>query len=166
MPNYIEYFLNTRSDVAQFECITISHPDFTKEYNVVRNFVGDLTVTLENAEQQTFEYYPIDVKPLSSRDDLDQTLQINFGDLGELLPKEVDAVASSDGFSTKPTIIYRSYRSDYLSAPLVGPTQLEINNLVFSEKGATFEAKAPSLNVSRTGEIYSYDRFSMLRGFL
>jgi hypothetical protein len=29
-----------------------------------------------------------------------------------------------------------------------------------------FEAKAPSLNVNKTGELYTFDRFPMLKGFL
>jgi hypothetical protein len=66
----------------------------------------------------------------------------------------------------KPTVTYRTYRSDDLSAPMFGPVVMEIQAIAMTRQGSSFEAKAPSLNVSRTGETYTIDRFPGLRGFL
>ena len=96
---------------------------------------------------------------------LDQSFTISLGDLGEILPAELDAVATADGFDEKPVLIYRTYRSDVLTAPLFVIT-LEVESFTFNEQGAVFEAKAPSLNINKTGETYTFARFPMLRGFL
>ena len=166
MSNYAEFFLKSKSSVVQLETLEIFHPDFTKVYRVVRNAVQGATVALENGSTATFEYHPLSIENAGVRDDLDQALTINLGDLGEVLPKELDEVSSNDGFGTKPTVVYRTYRSDDLSRPLFGPVALEVTSFAFNREGSTFEAKAPLLNVNKTGELYKLDRFPMLRGFL
>lgn len=166
MSIYSEYFLNSSSSVVQLELIEISHSAFTQSYFVVRNATNGVTVTLEDGSSQEFEYYPLKVTPLGSRDDLDQAIRITLGDLGEILPKEIDAVSNSVGFIEKPIVKYRAYRSDDLSEPLIGPWILEVTTFNFNREGSTFEAKAPSLNINRTGEAYKIARFPMLRGFI
>ena len=166
MTTYAEFFLNSKSSVVQLETLEISHPNFTKVYRIVRNAVQGISTKLENGSYATFDYYPLKIENAGVRDDLDQSLTINLGDLGEVLPKELDEVSSNDGFGVKPTVIYRTYRSDDLNRPLFGPVTLEVSTFAFNREGSTFEAKAPSLNINKTGEIYSLDRFPMLRGFL
>lgn len=164
--SYAEFFLNSRSSVVQLELMEISHPNFTKVYRVVRNAVKGITVTLETSASATFDYYPMRIENNGSKDDLDQSLTITLGDLGEVLPKELDSVASADGFSVKPVVTYRTYRSDDLTSPLFGPVILEVESFAFNREGSTFTAKAPSLNINKTGELYNLERFPMLRGFL
>lgn len=166
MSQYSEFFLNSKSSVVQLELLEIYHPDFTQTYRVVRNCTDGVTVTLENATVETFDYYPLKITSTGSREDLDFGLQIDFGDLGEVLPVELDAVSSAAGYGTKPTITYRAYRSDDLTAPMLGPYELEVTSFNFNREGASFEAKAPSLNVNTTGELYKIERFPMLKGFL
>lgn len=164
--NYASYFLNSKSSVVQLELLEISHPNFTQTYRVVRNAINGVTVTLEDASVRTFNYYPLRIESLGTRDNLDFGIKIDFGDLGEVLPLELDAITTSSGFNVKPMVRYWTYRSDDLTKPLFGPLILEVKNFNFNETGATFEAKAPSLNLNRTGETYRIDRFPMLRGFL
>lgn len=166
MTTYAEFFLNSKSSVVQLETLEISHPNFTKIYRVVRNAVQGVTVKLETGQSADFTYYPLKIENNGNRDDLDQSFTINLGDLGEVLPRELDEVSANDGYGIKPTVIYRTYRSDDLSRPLFGPVVLEVETFAFNREGSTFEAKAPSLNVNKTGEIYKLDRFPMLRGFL
>jgi hypothetical protein len=166
MGNYTEFFLKSKSSVVQLETLEISHPDFTKVYRIVRNAVEGVTVTLETLQSASFDYYPLQIENAGVRDDLDQAIKINLGDLGDVLPKELDEVSSNNGFGTKPIVIYRTYRSDDLSRPLFGPVTLEVSSFAFNREGSTFEAKAPSLNINKTGETYKLDRFKMLRGFL
>lgn len=171
MSEYTEYFLNSKSSVVQLELLEITHPSFTKPYRIVRNAIRGVTVTLEgtapgNGASVHFDYYPLKITPNETRDNLDCAFNIEVGDLGEVLPIELDAVSAADTFETKPTVIYRTYRSDDLTKPLFGPLILEIGEINFNDTGAVFEAKAPSLNVSQTGEIYSVSRFPMLRGFM
>jgi len=166
MSEYSEFFLNAGSNVAELELLEISHPNFTQTYYIVRNAVNGVTVTLEDDSTQEFEYYPLQITPVGSGDDLDQVLQIQLGDLGGILPQELDAVSVAGTFGTKPVLKYRTYRSDDLSAPLYGPITLEISALTFKKEGAAFEAHAPRLNNTATGELYVTSRFPTLRGFI
>jgi hypothetical protein len=100
------------------------------------------------------------------REDLDFGIDVTFGDLGQVIPNELDAVRAANGFTEKPIVKYRTYRSDLLTTPLYGPVKLEIKEFAFNREGAKFTAKAPSLNINQTGEIYTLNRFPMLRGFL
>lgn len=166
MPNYAEFFLNSKSSVVELETLEISHSAFSQTYFIVRNATQGITVQLENSDSQFFEYYPLRITPLGSKDDLDQVIGIDLGDLGEIVPTELDRVAAANKFDEKPVVKYRAYRSDDLTAPLLGPFVLEISNFAFNDEGCSFEAKAPSLNVNATGEFYKVARFPMLRGFV
>lgn len=166
MSNYSAFFLNTPSSVVQLELLEISHPSFTKVYRIVRNAINGVTVTLEDSSVHTFDYYPLQITPTTASDDLDQALKIDLGDLGQVLPTELDAVAAAANFKVKPTCKYRAYRSDDLTAPLLGPLSFVISEISFTKQGASFNAGAPKLNISSTGEIYSMDRFPGLRGFI
>ncbi len=164
--SYAEFFLNSRSDVVQLELIEISHSSFSQTYRIVRNARKGVTVTLETAEVAFFSYYPLRIESNTTKDDLDQSFTITLGDTGDVLPDELDNVASASTYDEKPSLVYRTYRSDVLTTPLFGPVGLVIESFGFNRQGATFTAKAPSANVNKTGEIYSLERFPMLRGFL
>lgn len=161
------YFLNSKSSVIQIELVEITHPAFSKTYRLARNAVKGITVTLETGGSAFFEYYPMKITPKTARDDLDSGIGITFGDLGEVLPQELDRVMNySGGIDIKPVVKYRIYRSDDLSAPIYGPLVLTVDTISFDRQGSTFEAKAQSVNLTRTGDIYSLARFPALRGFL
>lgn len=163
----LTYFLNSKRDVVAFECLEISHPSFTQVYRRVRNSRAGVTVTLEDGiTQATFDWYPMTITEMNDSSDLDNGIRIAFGDLGEVLPKELDAVTLADTMAIKPTILYRVYRSDDLTEPMIGPLVLEATNFSFTREGASFEASAPYVNRNRTGETYNLTRFYTLRGFL
>lgn len=166
MSDYSEFFLNSLSSVVQLELLEIYHPNFSKTYRLVRNAVEGVTVTLEDLTEETFEYYPLKITPDSPRDNLDFSIDVQMGDLGEVLPKELDNVAAVDAFNIKPTVRYWIYRSDDLSAPLIGPFNLEVSALSFNRDGCSFSASAPNVNLKSTGEIYELARFPMLSGVL
>lgn len=159
-----DFFLNSKSRVAQLECLEISHPNFSKTYYVVRNATLGVTVKHEDGVYHAYEYYPLQIVQNGDADDLDQGFSISLGDLGEIIPDEVDSVRSANGFGTKPTCKYRAYRSDDLDHVLMGPTFLEIKTFSFTREGCTFAATAPKLNVNTTGELYDLTRFDPLRG--
>lgn len=166
MTTALDYFLDSRSDVILYELLEIRHPNFTQSYFIVRNNRDGLTVTLEDSTTQTFDYYPLQIQDQGDSADLDNGFQINLGDLGQVLPIELDAVTTADGMATKPVVIYRAYRSDDLTAPTIGPIDLEVTSLSFAREGASFVASAPYVNQNKTGESYNLTRFYMLRGFL
>ena len=164
---YINFFLNPQSSIAELELLELTHPDFSTVYRIVRNAVDGVTVTLETGAIEFFDYYPLAIEASTVREDLDYIINLKVGDLGEIIPNELDLVANAaNGFQVKPLLKYRSYRSDDLTAPMFGPLNLEVTEFNFVKDGAEFEAKAPLLNINRTGEVYTLDRFPMLRGFL
>lgn len=168
--SYSQFFLNCSSSIIQLDLIEISHPLFSQIYRIVRNAIAGVTVTLEDLTVQTFAYYPIALSPSGSYNDMDQTLQVSFGDLGQVLPQELDRLISPPGSIpgtyTKPTLKYRTYRSDDLSGPLAGPFIFDINNIAFKKEAATLQCSAQRLNLTTTGEVYDMDTFPMLKGFL
>lgn len=166
MSKYSEFFLNSKSSIVQLELLEISHSQFTKVYRVVRNAVDGVVVNTESAVSVPFEYYPLKITLGEERENLDFYLKIELGDLGELVENELSNIYKNDAFAEKPSVIYRTYRSDDLTTPLYGPVRLEITTLSYNKQGLVFEAKVPSLNISKTGEIYKPDRFPMLRGFI
>jgi hypothetical protein len=166
MSAYASFFLNSPSSVVHLECIAISHPGFTKPYYLIRNAVGGITVTHEDLTVVTYQYYPLSITRTGASDDLSQSLKIDLGDLGQVLPQELDHVSFTNTFNVRPTLQYRVYRSDSLNAPLYGPITYQITNITFNKTSTTLEAEAPQLNTSGTGELYSLSRFPMLAGFL
>ena len=166
MSDYTEFFLNSNSSVVQLELLEISHSLFSKVYRIVRNAVNGVTVTHETSVAYEYSYYPTKIESKGVRDDLDNAIQITVGDLGMVIPNELDLVSAGNGYSEKPKCTYRTYKSNNLAGPLFGPLKLEIDAFAFNKEGATFLARAPSLNVNKTGELYLLERFPMLRGFL
>lgn len=167
MTDYVGFFFNSPSRVVGLQTFEISHPNFSQTYYFVRNATKGLTANLETGATVFFQYYPAKIENASDVGDLDFSLKISFGDLGELLPAELDRIREAGATGIKPVVKYRDYRSDDLSAPMNGPLTLEIKQISFNEEGATFEAKAPSLNINRTGISYALSGpFRTLRGFL
>lgn len=166
MPSFAEYILGSKSKIVQYELLEISHPNFTQTYYKVRNARDGVTVTLETSEEQTFDFLPMNIKSVGSSFDLDTGFNIDFGDLGEVITTEVDAIMSADGMETKPTVVYRAYRSDDLTEPMLGPLTFEAKTFSFAKEGASFQAAAPYVNLNRTGQLYSLTVFPMLAGFV
>lgn len=165
MTDAVDYFLNATPNVVALDTLEIAHSAFSKTYYLVRNAADGLTAFLEDGVEMVFEYVPMNVRKLASSNNLDQSIGIDLGDLGEILPLELDRVREQDGFSEKPIVSYRQFRSDDLAGPMDGPFDFETKTFSFNQEGASFEASAVGLNDFKTGEIYSITRFPM-RGFL
>lgn len=166
MSLYSDFFLNSKSRVVQLEMLEISHPSFSKVYYIVRNATLGITVRHENGVNRKYQYYPCKIEQNSDSDDLDQGFKISVGDLGELIPDEVDRVNAANTAAVKPKVVYRSYRSDDLLNVMYGPLVLEVKAFSFTPDGASFQANAPQLNINSCGEIYDLVRFDPLRGTL
>jgi len=163
---YAEFYLGSRRAVVQLDCFEISHPSFSQVYYIVRNACNGVTVLHEDLVSHDYVYYPLKLQRTGAADDLDSTIQITLGDLGELVSNEIDRVRAANTFSTRPTVKFRQYRSDNLEAPMWGPFIFEAPSFQMSRDGTVFTAQAPQLNVLTTGQTYSMDRFPMMRGFL
>lgn len=167
MSDYSQFFLASPRSVAELELIEISHPSFSKTYRIVRNKFDGVTVYHEGAGSPTsYDYYPCNITRSGVLADLDSSLNIDLGDLGDIVSAEIDATRAAGTMTTKPTVKFRTYRSDTLSAPLNGPLVYEIKNVALTPQGTSFTAQAQSLNAVVTGEYYTITNFPMLRAFL
>lgn len=164
--DYVTYFLASRSSAVQYDTLELSHPNFTRTYFVVRNKTSGLTATLETGDEVEFEYVPMRIRGTDVRENLDYGVSVIFGDLGEILQRELDAVRAANGTTEVVNAVYRTYSSENLSSPLFGPIELIVKQISFSREGATFDAGVPALNDTGTGEKYDPDRFVPIKGFL
>lgn len=162
--DYVDYFLNSKSNIGQLDTIEISHPSFERTYYLVKNHLKGFDAVLENGSTVFFEYCPMQVGLGTVKDDLDQTIDVTLGDVGEIVGRELKKIRNNRDTTIKPTFIYRTYRSDDHNRIMYGPITLSIADFQILPSGCSFQAKADSLNVVKTGEIYDLDRFPMLRG--
>lgn len=166
MSTYTAYYLNTPPTVVELELLEISHPRFSKTYRIVANSTEDVIVFHEGgAGPFTYSYFPLEIRRLGTQNDLDQTLRVSLGDLGLVLPLEIDAVLQANAMLTKPLLKYRTYDHRTLTVPLFGPSVHEITSVNFNKTGASFEAASPKLNITRTGKLYEPIKFPMLIAF-
>lgn len=167
MSELSEFFFTAPPAVVRLQLLEISHPNFSASYKVVRNAVGGVAVIHEDASgPHTYDYFPMEIRTMGSTGSMDQELEVTLGDLGEILPQELDNVREANGMQTKPTVIYREYSSADLLEPLFGPFTLLVNSIAFNKTGCIFTAKPVAFNRGRTGEVYDVGRFPMLRGFV
>lgn len=163
---YLDYFLSSNVSVVEHETFELSHPDFSQTFYFTRNDITGLTATLENSQEVRFEYLPLEIRPDTTKADLDNGLTIEFGDLGEILPSQLDLITVANSFFTKPTLVYRIFRGDDLQNVLYGPITLQVETIGFTKDGATIKANVPRLNLTRTGLIYRLTEFVTMRGYL
>lgn len=163
---YIDFFLKRKVSVGGLDTIELSHPNFSQVYYLTRNHLKGFVANIDENTQVTFNYCPMRISKSAIKDDLDASVEINLGDVGQYLAKEIQNVEAVNGFEIMPTLIYRVYRSDDLSRPLYEPIVLEVDDVKYTREGSLITAKAPSLNVVGTGEKYDLKRFKMLKGVL
>lgn len=163
---YVDFFLNSSSDVIQLELFEVTHPDFSQPYRYVRNQRGGVTVTLPVDGSTFFDYRPVRIRRSREGGDLLQAITIDLGDPGEVFGAEIDRLVAAGTMTTKPKLRYWVYRSDDLAVPLLGPLNYEVVNVSAKGGYVTAEAQAPEKNASRTGELYTFSRFPMLRGLI
>lgn len=168
MDIYKSFFLNSSSGVVPLECVEISHPDFSVPFRFVKNDTEGVTVKHESAGPDvTYEYQPMSTQRSTVTNDLDQKLNLTIADVDDELIKSVVSARLGTNWKIRPSIRWRLYRDDDLTAPMVSLQTLEIATLSKDNSGnCTFDAQAPELNSVKTGEIYSLERFPLLRGMI
>lgn len=182
MSLYTEYLFGSSQVVAELDLLEIQHFRFNPTiFRLVRNYslhelsVDDVfgvpkrgvIVTHEGpAGPFEYEYVPMKIERLGSGNDLDQAIRVTIGDVGQILPQQLERLSDFNAMQEKPIVRYRSYRSDVLTAPLtVAPLIMEIKRIAFNKEGCSFEAVAPYLNSTRTGILYDRVNFPTMKSF-
>lgn len=169
MATFEEFFLARKSNIARLELLEFSHPSFSETYRIVRNALTGVVVDLpapDNEPGAAFRFFPVRIQRDGQNGTMDSKLNITFGDLSDVIPKEIERIITDDSFDVAPKVRYWVYRSDDLTAPIYGPVNFEITALPYTKEGFSATASAPLIATTGTGEIYALERFPMLRGFL
>lgn len=164
--SYADYFLSSPASVVELELFEITHPALSAPYRIVRNQREGVSVQLPFEAEAFFAYRPVTIRREGSRDDLSQGLSIDLGDPGLVLPDEMDRIIAADATREKPLLRYWTFRSDDLSVPLEGPLDFEVTSISTKGANTTLKVGAPERNQSGTGQLYTFNRFPMLRGFI
>lgn len=113
MSELSDFFFTSPPAAVRFQLLEIYHPSFSTTYRLVRNATGGVYVEHENEEFPTFyQYIPMRLEEIGSDNSMDQSLEVTIGDLGELIPTELELASSANTLHIKPTLTYREYRSD------------------------------------------------------
>lgn len=162
LQKYEEYLLNNKSGERIIEVVTLSHSSFDDSFNLVKEPSG-VTVTFEDGSVVECEGVNMDIKRSSSGDDLDEKFGFSFSDENGRIQEQANKIPLD---SDEVIVVeYRLYIASDLTAPAIGPNRLEGVTVSYELGRATIHAEQPSLTSSRTGDIYTYERFPMLKAF-
>lgn len=142
------------------DTIELSHSLFSKTYYLTRELAG-IIANIEGGAAKAFIGSNIEITLNSTKSDLDQNFSFTIQDLENVLDDELENIPLDN--TEDIVLTYRGFISSDLSEPAEGPIALETIG-VSQEKGRfTIAAGAPQLNWNKTGVIYSYDDWPMLR---
>lgn len=156
----VDYFLKAKKTEILYDTLEISHSAFSQVFYLVRNSRFGLT-----AGGVDYTYCPMGLRRAGSSANLEQMMELTIGDMGKILYPEYIRAVKADGMREKPVCIYRGFRSTNLSEPIYY-AELAINDAVLVRNGAQFTIAAPTTNTTGTGEVYSIQRFPMLRAYM
>lgn len=160
MSNYASFYLDAPGSIVQLECIEISHPSFSQVYRYVRNDEDGII-----AGGNAYLYQPMSIKRNNVTNDLEQTSSITFADMDDALAKAVKSIQTSKWPRQRPKFVMKIFRDDDLDQPMDQLQTLEIPTVSKDSEGLmTFDAQAPELNSSRTGLLYNFKDYPLLRG--
>lgn len=144
---------------TSFETIYISHSKISKTHYLVFNNVP-LTAKLVTGEEVTF--LPANITPTNAQNsnDLDQQASFTIADENNELDDELDRIPLGD---TEDIVIgFGVYVSTALDAPAEF-IEYTVKSIPHKLGAFTLQCGAPNLNQNETGEVFSFDRFPMLR---
>lgn len=146
------------------ECIEISHSKWPAILRYVINSSEPMVLTHENGQAFEYVYAPISITRSSEEDTLEQELSFSLGDVGETVPLLIDLIIHDEEIEL-PLVSYRAYLIGQYDSPIFVARDLELENVTRDWKGTQGDSKAPGLNDSGNGEVYSASTDPSLIGF-
>jgi len=159
-----EFLASAPQTKYMIEVVSIAHSALTQTYHLWKE-QSEGAVIDEDINTLIVQPTNLNVALAGSPDNLDQkfTISIDTTDAENVLRKELDRIALDT--TEKIILTYRVYLSDDLTEPQA-VQRLQVESITYTRGVASLSAIAPKLNVTRTGELYTFSRFPMLRGFL
>lgn len=164
MPDF-DFWLNGDPTDVRLHLVEITHPSFSKPWRIVQNWADGITVQHEDELFYDYEYVPMTIEKGASSDNLDQSLTIGVGDLGEDFPKELKALRAGEYSKIRPTVNYREYNLSDLTKVQVSALGLELAENNPKPEGAVFTCRAKQMNLTATGESYNTRDYPTMKGF-
>lgn len=155
------FYLNVSGAVSEINCVEISHPNFKFFFQSFDE--DDIRIKHEDGTEHTYEYLPMQIDRSNVSNDLEQAVKMTIADHDDTLINAYESLIDSVPVLFKQ----RTYRDDNLSFPILIIQTLHITSMSKDSKGSvTFDAKAQELNSVKTGDVYSFERFPMLKGVI
>lgn len=152
----------------EFRTIEIHHPDFSETLRFVRDY-EDQTLTLESTAPRDpstavlFTALSMEIKEPGETQDVEQVLQVSLGAVGNEVQDQVDQITTGNTFEPIE-LIYRKYYSGDIGEPVL-VIQLSCSVLQFNGySSVSFTAEDVDFANSRSGELYTLERFPTLEG--
>ena len=164
MTNLTEFHLDSSPAVVLLECIEVKHSLWPSPLRYVTNHADGITVKHENGQSYVYEFMPLQINKGNTSDNLDQSLRITVGDLGQVVPQLVKLIRDANSVE-RPKVTYRAYMSSNLESPTHIVDGLEVEAMSRDHQATTFDAAAQRLNSVGTGRLYTVDEFPSLKGF-
>ena len=166
-----DFHLDSAPSIALLETIEATHSTWPEPMRIVTNHENGFHARNELGQFIHYHFAPLIVNKGSVSDDLDQSLNITLGDLGEILPPLIKKIREAES-DEMPTITYRAYAFDAASMSLVKETPIDIikglpvQTMSRDHQGTTFEARTNSKNAVVTGRLFTPNDYQDLRGLL
>lgn len=164
MSDLDKFHLDATPSVVMLELIEISHPLWPQPLRYVTNHADGVTVRHEDGLVYSYEFMPVQINKGANSDDLDQTLSITVGDLGQVVPQLLKIIRDANNFE-RPSVVYRAYSSNHLDSPLQVVKGYEVEDRATDHQATTFNAATKRANSTGTGMFYTVDNFPSLKAF-
>lgn len=160
--------LDCSPSIAVLETLEVSHSEWSNPIRIVTNHADGVDAMLETGEVVHFEFAPLLINTGTTSDDLDQSLSITLGDLGEIVPPLIKQIRASDS-DEHPQVVNRQYAYDVTTMSFAKDKPIDIKRGLFVEQmsrdhqATTFDAKTPDKNTVATGRPYSPNYYTDLK---
>ena len=158
----VDFVFTAPSSVMRYQTIEVSHTSFGNTFRAVSNDAYGITAKVDGVDRN-FDYVPMEIMRANQDGNLSRNVKVRLADLGEELGHRIENAFNLGTMITQPKLISREYRSDDLSAPL-NTKVYWISDCAYSGEGVEITAGEQVLNITRTGEIYDFNKFASLRG--
>ena len=165
------FYLDHEPEFVLLETCQISHPSWDESFNIVTNHDDGIVATLEDDSVVEFKYVPAKIIKGSAADDLDQSIQLVVGDLGEIIPNLIQKIREANSLE-KPSVTYRSYAYDASANQFINNKPIEIIKGLYistssrDRNSTSIDASTPSKNQVRVGRLYDFENYPDLKGFV
>lgn len=152
----------------EYRTIEVWHPQLQGVFYFVSNY-RDVTFTMEPdaprfpGEAINFKASTLQITEPSEREDSEQTISIELGNVDSTVHDMIDKINGS-GFFTPVSIVYRKYYSGNLTLPAVPPLYLSASGVQFNgPETIAIAAEDADLAQKRSGILYTVEKFPGLK---